>query len=262
MANGYLGVQGSFEGRVPDSVRSIRGAYINGFYDESPIHYEERLHDIASTQQSMVNLPDVQGLEVLLNGERFSLFSGRVDQFSQALDTASGIYTRDITWTSPRGQSTRLIFRRLASFALPQLFLIDLQLGGPGTGPGPVRSVPSGGDVRQDSDPKDPRKAAIGRKTLEVAEVLTMDGLSLMQLRRLGSGLSLASAVGHQAPQGFAKSLGRQEDLVSWLYEGQINQRGQPLAFQQILHLCGQRAPSGAGAGCPGPAEGGHGRAL
>ena len=240
VANGYLGVRGSFEEGVPDSVRSIRGAYINGFYDESPIHYEERLHGFASTQQSMVNLPDVQGLEVLLNGERFSLFSGRVDQFSQALDTASGVYTRDITWTSPRGQSTRLIFRRLASFALPQLFLIDLQLEALNwSGPVQIRSFQEG-DVRQDSDPKDPRKAAIGRKTLEVAEVLTMDGLSLMQLRTLGSGLSLASAVGHQAPQGFAKSLGRQGDQVSWLYEGQINQ-GQSLAFSKYCVFADSR---------------------
>ena len=224
VANGRLGVRGSFEEGVPEDVRSIRGAYINGFYDEAPIHYEERLHGFAHTQQSMVNLPDAQGISVSLDGEGFSCFEGRMDAFSQSLDTRTGVYTREITWTSPRGKRTRLVFRRLASFEMPELFLIELEiLPLNWSGPAAITSTLSG-DVRQDSDPRDPRKAAIGRKTLAVEEITRQKGASLMRLRTLGSGLELASAVRHALPHGMEQTVSRGADAVTWLMTGELRQ--------------------------------------
>ena len=96
-------MRASFEEGVPAGVRSVRGSYINGFYDSAPIHYEEKLYGFAQTQQSIVNIIDTQGMDILLDGERFSCFEGTLDHFEQELDMRRGVYTRDITWTSPKG---------------------------------------------------------------------------------------------------------------------------------------------------------------
>lgn len=240
VANGYLGVRGSFEEGAAAGIRSIRGAYINGFYDESPIHYEERLHGFAAVQQSMVNLPDVQGLSLRLAGEEFSCFAGRLDSFSQALDTETGVYNRDITWTSPGGRTTRIIFRRLASFAVTQLFLIRAEIQALNwSGRAEIISAQSG-DVYQDSDPKDPRKAAARRKTLALQSLSLSEGVSLMELRTLGSGLRLASAVCHQLPEGFSQAAQRQGDAVSWRFEGEITQ-GRPLSLTKYCVFADSR---------------------
>ena len=41
-ANGYLGVRACPEEGAPAGVPSIRGAYINAFYDIKPIRYGEK----------------------------------------------------------------------------------------------------------------------------------------------------------------------------------------------------------------------------
>jgi len=240
VANGYLGVRGSFEEGVPQAVRSIRGAYINGFYDETPIHYEERLHGFAATQQSMVNLPDVQGIHVLLDGEEFSCFSGTLARFSQALDTATGVSTRGITWTSPKGRTTRLVFRRLASLVMPQLFTIAMEAEALNwSGPVLITSTQSG-DVRQDSDPKDPRKAAVGRRMLKVDRISAQGSASVMLLSTLGSGLSLASAVDHRPPEGFSQKTEQGEGQVTWLFTGSLGQ-GQPVTLTKYCIFADSR---------------------
>lgn len=240
VANGYLGVRGSFEEGVPPHLRSVRGAYINGFFDEAAIHYEERLHGFAATQQSMVNLPDVQGIQLTLAGEDFSCFTGSLEHFSQVLDTATGVYIRDITWTSPGGRATRLQFRRLASLVIPQLFLIDLTVEAINwSGPVHIRSTQSG-EVRQDSDPEDPRKAAVGRRTLRVDEVTLAGGAAEMLLSTLGSALTLASAVGHQAPAGFSLEAKRESGLVSWTFQGELAQ-GRPVVLTKYCVFADSR---------------------
>ncbi len=240
VANGYLGVRGSFEEGVPEGVRSIRGAYINGFYDESPIHYEEQLHGFATTQQSMVNLPDVQGITLMLNGEDFTCFTGSMDSFSQQLDTRTGLYLREVTWTSPRGHKTRLTFRRLASFVMPQLFAVEVSAEALNwSGQVSITSTQSG-DVRQDSDPQDPRKAAIGRKTLKVKAVSLLEGTSLMRLDTIASGLHLSSAVGHRLPSGFSQTVARHKDVVTWRFEGDVK-AGQPFSLTKYCVFADSR---------------------
>ena len=72
-ANGYIGVRSCQESGTPDGVFSIRGAYINGFYDEKDIAYGEKLYGFAETGQTIVNVTDVQTVKILIDGEAFSL---------------------------------------------------------------------------------------------------------------------------------------------------------------------------------------------
>ena len=43
-ANGYIGVRSAFEEGYPEEFTSIRGQYINGFYDYSPAKQAETLY--------------------------------------------------------------------------------------------------------------------------------------------------------------------------------------------------------------------------
>ena len=44
VANGYLGARACFEEGTPPDVHSIRGTYINAFYETYPVTYAERLY--------------------------------------------------------------------------------------------------------------------------------------------------------------------------------------------------------------------------
>ncbi|MCL2216900.1 MAG: family 65 glycosyl hydrolase [Defluviitaleaceae bacterium] len=122
-ANGYLGVRGSFEENVPENVQTIRGCYINGFYDTIPLHYPERLCGFPEEAQRLVNLPDIQTMRLYLNNEEFSMSKGEVLQYKRELDTDKGITTREIRWKSPNGHTIDIAITRMASFTYPQLFL-------------------------------------------------------------------------------------------------------------------------------------------
>ena len=214
VANGYLGLRGNFEEGVPTSARFIRGTYINGFYDTAPIHYEERLYGFARTQQSIVNIIDAQGIDILLDGEAFTCFEGQLDSFHQQLDMNTGVYTRTVDWTSPKGQKTRLVFSRLASFVLPQLAVIRVAIT-PLNWSGEARLTSTQhGDVVQDFDLNDPRKASVGRKMIDITSASINDGILLMNARTTQSGLTLTSAVSHAASAGFT---------ASYLQEGKVN---------------------------------------
>ncbi len=43
LANGYLGIRGNFEEGYKETYKSIRGAYINGFYETVDVKYGEKL---------------------------------------------------------------------------------------------------------------------------------------------------------------------------------------------------------------------------
>ena len=63
VANGYLGVRGNLE-EGSDDPKSIRGCYINGFYDSVELSYPERLYGFPQHAQRMINLPDVQDMKI------------------------------------------------------------------------------------------------------------------------------------------------------------------------------------------------------
>ncbi len=203
VANGYLGLRACLEESVPQGMRSVRGTYVNGFHDTRLLQYEERLYGFAHTQQSMANVPDAQGVAISLDGEQFSMFEGKLQAFSRILDMGAGMYTRNVTWVSPGGRATRLLFSRLASFDERSLAVIHVEIT-PLDWSGSI-SVTSTlrGDVRQDADPNDPRKANEGEALLTVTRTDTVGGALCMEARAKRSGLMVACAAAHRS-DGFA----------------------------------------------------------
>ena len=103
IGNGYLSTRGAFEeGYVDDH----RATFVHGVFDNVPIGFTE-----------LANAPDWLPLYILLNGERFSLSSGRVESYERHLDLRSGVLTRKVHWHSPSGHAATLIFERFASLA-------------------------------------------------------------------------------------------------------------------------------------------------
>ena len=127
-ANGYLGVRGTLEEGAPQGMDTMRGAYVNGFYEIVPMKQAEKLTHVREDKESMINVADVQGIRFRLAGEWFSQWTGTLVESERRLDMDRGITERRVRWRSPEGRETALCFRRMASFAEPSLFLIDCEV--------------------------------------------------------------------------------------------------------------------------------------
>ena len=103
VSNGYIGIRGNFEEKYPENYPTIRGTYINAFYEEVPIQYGEKAYAFPETMQKIVNITDAQNVNIIINGERFSLFEGTVKSLKRYLDMEAGCYVREIWWVSPQG---------------------------------------------------------------------------------------------------------------------------------------------------------------
>ena len=65
-ANGYLGVRGTLEEGAPQGMDTMRGAYVNGFYEIVPMKQAEKLTHVREDKESMINVADVQGIRFCL----------------------------------------------------------------------------------------------------------------------------------------------------------------------------------------------------
>ena len=110
IGNGYLCTRGAFEEGYP---RDHRATFIHGVFDEAPIVFTE-----------LANAPDWLPIQILLNGERFSLDSGTIESFQRTLDLRTGLLTRIVRWRSPSGPSVTLTFERFTSLADEHLLYV------------------------------------------------------------------------------------------------------------------------------------------
>ncbi|MDD4775439.1 MAG: glycosyl hydrolase family 65 protein [Syntrophomonas sp.] len=127
-ANGYFGVRSAFEEGYPEGCQSLRGQYINGFYDFTDLEPPERLYGLIDEKQVMLNVIDTQTIKLFIDDEEFSMFTGTVLASSRWVDTVRGITGRQVHWLSPQGREVEITIIRMASFAQLSLFTIDYQV--------------------------------------------------------------------------------------------------------------------------------------
>lgn len=113
--NGYLGVRATHE---EDYTRQTRGLYLAGLYHRAG----------SGETQELINLPDIVGVQIELNGTPFSLLSGHIDAWDRQLNFATGELRRSVIWQSPCGAHFALESRRFASAAQPELFALRLTI--------------------------------------------------------------------------------------------------------------------------------------
>lgn len=197
-ANGYIGVRGCLEEGVPDGWDTMRGTYINGFYDIIPMRQAENLCNFVEEKQIMLNVVDTQTIYLRIDGEEFTLSQGIVKKNSRILNMEEGYTARDIIWCTPSGKEVSIFIKRMTSFEERSLFTIEYSVT-PMNFEGEIsfRSYHIS-TVSNYCNPNDPRMAAESEQYLHPEEITVEDGSSYVLSKTTNSCLYMCSAVTHK----------------------------------------------------------------
>ncbi len=194
-ANGYIGVRSAFEEGYPEEYSTIRGQYINGFYDFSHTKQAENIYGLVKEKQTLLNIADTQSIKIYFDDEEFSMFEGTVLSSKRWVDMDKGITGRNVVWRSPGGKEVDITIIRMASFYQLSLFTIDCS----------IKPINFSGDVTIESyhngkvmnffDPDDPRNADEGYQYLTPVSCNIQYGASYITSTTSKSGLEVCSCV-------------------------------------------------------------------
>lgn len=236
-ANGYLGVRGNFEEGLPEGYDSIRGTYLNGFYDFAPMPQAEKLYGLIEEKQTMLNVADTQGIRLWINGEHFSLFEGEVLSRERIVDMEAGVTMRDMLWRSPKGDTVRIEVKRMASFQILELFLVEYKVTAVDFS-GEVKIVSAHqGAVMNYSDPSDPRVAGEAYKHLYPQDAEWKNGVSVITANTSRSGLRVCSAVKHAFSRAGETGFFTDGASAGIEYSGMLG-KGETLTLYKYTILC------------------------
>jgi alpha,alpha-trehalose phosphorylase len=112
LANGFLGVRGSFEEGRP---ALSPGMLVNGFHETWPIVHAEQAHALARRGQTIVSVPDATIFRLYVDDEPLFLPTARVHDYARILDMQAGTLTREFVWSTPAGKHVRVRSCRLVS---------------------------------------------------------------------------------------------------------------------------------------------------
>ncbi|MCR5000344.1 MAG: family 65 glycosyl hydrolase [Lachnospiraceae bacterium] len=194
-ANGYLGVRGCYEEGYPRDYKTIRGTYINGFYDYVDMPQAEKLYGLCEKKQTMINVADTQGISFSADGEKLGMFEGEVISSVRSLDMKEGVTLRKVRLRSGKGHEFEVNVKRMASFDMPNLFLIEYRVKSLGyEGELTFESLHIG-DTKNFFDPSDPRVAGESHEHLIPEQALNKDNVTYLCTRTVSSNLYVCSAV-------------------------------------------------------------------
>ena len=200
LANGYLGVRGTFEEGRPGL---SPGTFVNGFLETWPIVHAEDAYGLARTGQTIVNVPDATILKLYVDDEPLFLPTARVTEYQRVLDMRAGTLSRDLIWSTPSGKHVRVGSRRLVSFEARHLAAITYEVTLLDH-PAPVvlsAQVLNREDLRPDDEQReglDPRLAKVFTdRVLNAQLVETHDHRLLLGYRTTNSGMTLGLGVDH-----------------------------------------------------------------
>lgn len=194
-ANGYIGVRSNFEEGYKEGYDTIRGSYINGFYDIAKMTQAEKLCGLAEEKETMLNVADTQTIYVEINGQRFSMFEGTVLKSERMLDMQNGYTQRTVTWRSPSQEEVEIRIKRMTSFSLLSLFTVEYEIQALNFD-GTMKLISlHNGDVKNYSNPNDPRVAGESFCHLKPVSAEVKDEVSYLVTDTVTSGLQVCTAV-------------------------------------------------------------------
>lgn len=211
VANGYIGVRGNFEEGYDKNISSIRGTYINAFYEIVPILYGEKAYGFPETSQKIVNVIDTQGIDIIIDGEKFSLFSGTVLSFKRYLNMKDGYYRREIDWKSPKGKVLKIKITRLASFNFLELLAIHYEIEKVNFDGEVIIKSKIDSDVKNYVDESDMRVGSGHADILDVKSVTADNDVLQILSETKNSRLFISTATKHKCSSNF-KVLYEKED--------------------------------------------------
>jgi len=220
VANGHFGLRGADEERRHTA---FPGTLVNGFYEKKPISYGEWAYGYAKNHQTILNVADVTGIELEVDGLPLDFSSGNLAAYVRIFDLEAGTLTRDLQWTSPSGAAVRVESSRLASFARSDIAAIKYTVTALSGCSIEITSLLDCSVRNRASEEGDPRvgthleKNPILREHLEARQ----PGLLLAAGRTKQSGLGVAVAVVNKTPQGLSTSFSVDGEVLSqsWKFE-------------------------------------------
>ncbi|GKH31531.1 glycoside hydrolase family 65 protein [Hungatella hathewayi] len=197
-ANGYIGVRGCLEEGTRKNYDTIRGTYINGFYDFTKMNQAEKLCGLVEEKQTIVNVADTQTIHLCIDGEMLSPDTGKFLDGERVLDMDGGFTLRRFRYETSRGKQAVIEIRRMTSFALPSLFTIEYKVKAVNFS-GPVEFISwHSGKVQNYCNPDDPRVAGESVQYLRTEACFEENGVSYILSRTMNSGLGVCSAAAHK----------------------------------------------------------------
>ncbi len=194
-ANGYIGIRSTFEEGYPKTYDSIRGSYINGFYDIAEMKQAESLYGLVNEKQTMLNVADSQGIKLILGGEVFSMFEGTVIKSKRWVHMEEGYTGRQVIWRSPGGKEVEIVIKRMTSFYQETLFTVEYKVKALNFS-GDIEFVSSHkGEVMNYHNPDDPRVAEESFKHILPLDVKIEDGTSYISSQTSKSALYVCTGV-------------------------------------------------------------------
>ena len=194
-ANGYLGVRGNLEEGYPEGYKSVRGQYINGFYNFMDMPQAEKLCGLIEEKQTMLNVVDTQSVHVFAGHDEISMFTGIVQNTERKLDMEAGVTKRSYKWSSLSTCKLNVDITRMTSFNVLPLFLMKYEVTSENYY-GKIRFESSHqGEVMNFFDPSDPRVAGEACKHLTVEDVNVKDDISFITVKTTKSAQKATSAV-------------------------------------------------------------------
>ena len=122
LGNGYMGIRASTEERY---LKETRNCFVAGTFNQSD----------KTEVTELPNVADIVQMEIILDGEYFSLVEGEIVHYEKCINLKTGELFRNIEWVSPKGKRYILKFSRFVS--LDNLHLIGQR----------VRVLPMDGNV-------------------------------------------------------------------------------------------------------------------
>ncbi|MFW5691828.1 MAG: glycoside hydrolase family 65 protein [Chloroflexota bacterium] len=121
IGNGLVGVRGTFEEGYPGDASTT---LVAGVFN----------HKEGALVPELVSMPNWLSLTVHIDGEPFSLDTGKILGYDRVLDMKTATLRRGVLWLSPSGTVLRLAFERFASLSNPHVLglrlLIQVLAGG------------------------------------------------------------------------------------------------------------------------------------
>ena len=200
LANGYLGIRGSFEEGAP---AYASGTFINGFYETWPINYPEDAYGLPEMGQSIVTLPDSTLLTLHLDGEPLRLTNGRLYSYRRTLDMRAGMVTREFDWESPGGTRLRVRTDRLVSFVHRHLAAFRMEVAVL-DGREPLTLVSGLVDPHAPARPPRPMETDDPRQARHIEDALVLESAEehqqrlLLSLRTRQTGMQVICGIDHR----------------------------------------------------------------
>ena len=200
IGNGYIGIRGCFE-EAPELIpNTIRGSYINGYYDRVPILYGESAYGFPTAQDKQPRIMDTQTSLVFLDGELIIIEAPKIRDYFRVLDLQKGVLERSYKYMTKSGKEAKLSFKRLASFTVNNLicYEIDVEFDGEIE----ITSILDS-DVNNHSDSSDPRVATGHEKLLWLQKMFVVNNLAFCEMETITSEIALLCGVKYQlVPKG------------------------------------------------------------